>query len=199
MSDFQAFRPHPWHGLRVGPDPPDRVYAYVEITPFSTVKYEVDKESGYLKVDRPQASSSLPPGPYGFIPRTWCGPRVAALAGVSRGDQDPLDVCVVSERLVDQADVLLTARVVGGLVMVDDGEADDKILAVLERDPLWGEVTDLDQLPRGLVLRWAHYFRTYKLDAAGGQPVEVRRTYGAEHARAVLQAAVEDYRVRHGG
>jgi hypothetical protein len=85
-TPYSRFRPHPWHGLSPGPMPPAHVNAFIEITPFSTMKFEVDKVSGYLKVDRPQASASLPPTPYGFIPRTYCGARVAALAGTAVAD-----------------------------------------------------------------------------------------------------------------
>ncbi|HEX9878975.1 MAG TPA: inorganic diphosphatase, partial [Candidatus Binatia bacterium] len=87
---FHRFRPHPWHGLAVGPDPPRVVHAYIELTPFDLVKYEIDKETGYLWVDRPQRSSSQPPSLYGFVPRTYCGRRVGALMpGAARGDGDP--------------------------------------------------------------------------------------------------------------
>ena len=79
VSDLPMYRPHPWHGLEPGPDPPRVVTAYIEITPFDVVKYELDKDSGLLKVDRPQESSSSPPTLYGLIPRTYCGPRVAGL------------------------------------------------------------------------------------------------------------------------
>jgi inorganic pyrophosphatase len=75
----EKWRPHPWHGLAIGEDPPRTVWAYIEITPFDLVKYEVDKPTGYLRVDRPQRTSASPPTLYGFIPRTWCGPRIAAL------------------------------------------------------------------------------------------------------------------------
>lgn len=196
--DVHRFRPHPWHGLDAGPDAPGRVRVYVEITPFSTVKYEVDKRTGYLAVDRPQSMNALPPGPYGFVPGTWCGPQVAALAGTERGDGDPLDICVISERPVDQADVLLSARVVGGLLMIDDGEADDKILAVLDRDPLWHGVGDVTELPPGLVDRWRHYFQTYKLGVEGDQPVRVAAVYGAGRAEAVVRAAMADYAAEYG-
>ena len=70
------FRPHPWHGLDAGPEPPALVNAYIEITPFDLMKYEVDKVSGYLRVDRPQRSSAQHPSLYGFVPRTYCGDRV---------------------------------------------------------------------------------------------------------------------------
>ena len=192
-APFQRFRPHPWHGVPVGAEPPDRVTAYIEITPFSPVKYEVDKATGYLKVDRPQLSNALPPSPYGFVPRTYCGPRIAALAGVERGDGDPLDICVISERPIDHSDILLSARVVGGLLMVDKGEADDKIVAVLENDAIWGAARDLGDLPRALVDRLRHYFLTYKLNPDGGQPVVIDRVYGVAHAREVVREAMADY------
>mgnify|MGYP003344882996 FL=1 len=85
------FRPHPWHGLDVGPAPPEVLNAYIEITPFDLMKYEVDKVSGYLRVDRPQRSSAQHPTLYGFVPRTYCGSRVRALApGATRGDGDQI-------------------------------------------------------------------------------------------------------------
>ena len=135
MADltFSQWRPHPWHGLSAGDDAPRVVNAYIEITPFDLIKYEVDKASGYLRVDRPQRTSSQPPALYGFIPRTYCGPRVAALTPVTkRGDGDPLDICVLSERPIAKSEILLSARVIGGLQLVDRDEADDKIIAVLQ-------------------------------------------------------------------
>ena len=78
-TPFYSWRPHPWHGLDPGPAPPSRVYAYIEITPYDSIKYEVDKATGYLLVDRPQRTSSQPPTLHGFIPRTYCGQGVAAL------------------------------------------------------------------------------------------------------------------------
>ena len=113
---FFRWRPHPWHGLEVGPEPPRIVHAYIEITPFDLVKYEIDKVTGYLRVDRPQRTSSQPPTLYGFIPRTYCGRRVHALSPeAERGDGDPLDICVISEGPSTRAEVILNARVVGGL------------------------------------------------------------------------------------
>lgn len=197
---FERYRPHPWHGLSVGPSAPDVVHAYIEITPFDTIKWEIDKESGYLKVDRPQLSASLPPTLYGFVPRTYCGDRVAKLASVERGDGDPLDICVISERPINRSDVLLCARPVGGLLMVDGGEADDKIIAVLDKDPVWSAARDLDDLPPALVDRLRHYFLTYKLKPGSGeQPVDIARVYGREDAAKVLAASVDDYLERFGG
>jgi inorganic pyrophosphatase len=96
-SAFSSWRPHPWHGLNIGSDPPRVVNAYIEITPFDMMKYEVDKFSGYLRIDRPQVTSSQPPSLYGFIPRTYCADTVSKLMkGANRGDHDPLDICVFS-------------------------------------------------------------------------------------------------------
>ncbi len=196
---FYRWRPHPWHGLDVGPAPPELVHAYIEITPYDLVKYEIDKATGYLRVDRPQRTSSQPPTLYGFIPRTWCGERVRALSpGALRGDADPLDICVVSERPIAKAELIVNARVVGGLQMVDDGEADDKIIAVLENDLVWGEARELTELPPVLVERMRHYFLTYKSTTPDRSNVSVENVYGREHAVAVVQAAIADYDEEYG-
>ena len=176
------------------------VTAYIEITPFDVVKYEVDKRTGYLEVDRPQLTSSSPPTLYGFIPRTWCGDRVRDLSpNATTGDGDPLDICVLSERPIDRADLLITARVVGGLQMVDDGEADDKIIAVLANDAIWAEVTDLVELPNALIQRLVHYFDTYKMYPGSDAKTSIDRWYGREHAWRVIEASMEDYDEEYGG
>ena len=196
MADrtFSQWRPHPWHGLDVGPEPPRRVNAYIEITPYDVVKYEVHKQTGYTMVDRPQRTSSSPPTLYGFIPRTYCADRVRSLSPQATvGDGDPLDICVISERPIARAEIIVRAQVVGGLQMVDGGEADDKIIAILEDDPLWGELSDLGELPGGLVDRLEHYFLSYKIMPGEEETVSIPRVYGAEHARAVVTASVADY------
>ncbi|HKY63522.1 MAG TPA: inorganic pyrophosphatase [bacterium] len=194
-NPISLFRPHPWHGLEPGSAATGILNAYIEITPFDLVKYEVDKNTGYLHVDRPQRSSSQPPTLYGFVPRTYCGERTRRLAPKSkRGDGDPLDICVLSEREISRAEILLRARVVGGLQMVDHGEADDKIVAVLEGDYLWGRAREIRDLPPVLIERLQHYFLTYKL--VPGQPAKTRieRVYGRSHALKVVRAAMADYR-----
>lgn len=191
---FEQYRPHPWHGLAPGKDPPRLLHAYIEITPFDPVKYEIDKVTGYLRVDRPQRSSSLPPALYGFIPRTYCGPRVAALsAEAARADGDPLDICVLSERPINRAEVLLDARIVGGLLMIDNGEADDKIIAVLYNDAIWGTATDINDIPERLIERLQHYFATYKLVPGSPATVTIQHVYSVAHAEQVVRAAIEDY------
>ena len=196
---FSLWRPHPWHGLEIGPAPPGLVHAYIEICPFDLVKYEVDKVSGYLRVDRPQRTSSQPPTLYGFIPRTYCGERVGSLmAGATRGDGDPLDLCIVSERPITRAEVILNARVVGGLPMLDAEEADDKIIGVLENDPMWSHVSDITELPAPWLDRLRHYFMTYKLAPGQASTVSIGDTYGRAHAERVIDAAIEDYRAEFG-
>lgn len=191
---FSKWRPHPWHGLPSGPAPPTLVNVFVEITPYDLLKYEIDKASGYLRVDRAQRTSSLPPSVYGFIPQTYAGDRVAALMeGAASGDRDPLDICVLSERPITRSEVLLQAEVVGGLPMLDEGEADDKILAILRDDPVYGEMSDLDELPPTLVERLVHYFSTYKRSLADETSVTVGAPYGRAHAQRVVTAAIEDY------
>jgi inorganic pyrophosphatase len=193
-SDFSQWRPHPWHGLESGRKPPRYVNAYIEITPFDFIKYEIDKASGYLRVDRPQRTSSQPPSLYGFIPRTYCGTEVAALCpGADRGDADPLDICVLSERPINHAEIIVPARVVGGLQILDRGEADDKLIAVLEGDYIWGEVEDIGDMPKILIERLHHYFSTYKITPDTAAQIEIRQAYGVEHAERVVQAAIADY------
>jgi inorganic pyrophosphatase len=194
------YRPHPWHGLEVGPEPPELLNAYIEITPFDLMKYEVDKVSGYLRVDRPQRSSAQPPALYGFVPRTYCADRVRRLApGSSRGDGDPLDICVLSERAITRNEIILRARVIGGLQMLDRGEADDKIIAVLDNDFAWGAARDLSDVPSVLVERLHHYFLTYKMVPGEKGGARIRQVYGRRHAMRVVRAAMADYDDHFGG
>ena len=196
---FYRWRPHPWHGLSVGPDAPNVVNAYIEITPFDLVKYEVDKTTGYLSVDRPQRGSSHPPTLYGFIPRTFCGPRVGSLSPQAKGgDGDPIDICVVSERPINRAEVIVKARVVGGLQMVDGGEADDKIVAVLQKDTFWDDARDITDLPDALIERLHHYFSTYKLVPGKESDISIDKVYGCDEALEVVKASMADYESEFG-
>ena len=197
---FYRWRPHPWHGLEVGPNPPEVVHAFIEITPFDLVKYEVDKATGYLRVDRPQRSSSLPPSLYGFIPRTYCSERVRKLSQhAAKGDGDPLDICVLSERPINRSEMILNARIVGGIHMIDKGEADDKIVAVLENDPVWKDVRNMKDLPDVLIERLRHYFATYKLIPGSPAQSTVEGVYDRDHAYEVVNAAMQDYDEEFGG
>ena len=202
MQPPLAFRPHPWHGVDPGERFPEVVTAYVEIVPSDGVKYEIDKHTGFLKIDRPQRFSVSCPTLYGFVPRTYCGEAVANVPvpggpRVTHGDGDPLDACILTDRAIPRGDVLLQARPIGGLRMVENGEADDKIVAVLIGDPTYGELTSIGQLPRAVVDRLRHYFLTYKTipgDAAPG--ITVDPVYDVATAHAVLAASRDDYRRR---
>ncbi|KGE02716.1 inorganic pyrophosphatase [Pseudohaliea rubra] len=193
---FNRWRRHPWHGLhaRIDDAPEDIVQVYVEMLPTDVVKYELDKSSGFLVVDRPQRTTSSPPALYGFIPRTYCAEEVARRCpGVTEADGDPLDICVYSERHINRADIVLNARVVGGIQMIDGGEADDKIIAILEGDNIWGDAQDIADLPPIKVERLQHYFATYKMVPGKEIDIKVDHVYGREEALKVIAAAEKDY------
>lgn len=194
------YRHHPWHGMDIGKNAPTVVNAYVEITPSDMVKYEVDKATGFLKVDRPQAFSSQCPSLYGFVPRTYCGPKVAAyFAGKMKlekinGDMDPLDICILSERPIFKSDIMVEAKPIGGLRMIDNGEADDKIVAVLRSDLVYGNMTDISDCPHNLIDRLRHYFLTYKdFPSISLGKTEIAHTYGRDEAFEVIRMAQQDY------
>lgn len=198
------FKAHPWHGVSMGESAPDIVTAYIEIVPTDTVKYEVDKDSGFLKIDRPQRFSNFCPAYYGLIPQTYCGETVAGLfAKRARrksmvGDGDPLDICVLSEKSIPHSDILLSALPIGGLSMADGGEADDKIIAVMRDDAVYGSFTDIAQCPSSLLDRLQHYFLTYKsAPGSNGHKVEITSVYGRDEALKVIRASHADYRAKY--
>jgi inorganic pyrophosphatase len=196
---FYRWRPHPWHGLEAHGGEEGVVNAYIEMTPFDAVKYEVDKTTGYLRVDRPQLTSSMTPTLYGFVPQTYCSGRVHALSPSSDcGDGDPLDICVITERPINRGEVILKARVIGGMQMVDNGEADDKIIAVLDNDQFWENVNEIGDVPPALLERLRHYFETYKLVPGQPSDVVIPEIYGRDHALKVLEASMEDYTDEYG-
>jgi inorganic pyrophosphatase len=193
-------RPHPWHGVPIGDRAPEQVTVFIEIVPTDTVKYELDKHSGYLKVDRPQKFSNVCPSLYGFIPQTYCGVENGRLCARKTGrrgivgDGDPLDVCVLSERVMSHGDILLQAIPIGGLRMIDGAQADDKIIAVLVGDALYGEWRDIDGCPPELVQRLKHYFLTYKQPPGATKPrVEITHVYGRADAYEVIASCRADY------
>ena len=198
---IKDFKPHPWHGIDLGDDVPNTVMAFIEMVPSDSVKYEIDKESGYLMIDRPQKFSNIVPALYGFVPKTYCGEKVAEFCNEKTGlnvvgDQDPLDICVFTERTIPHGDILVKARIIGGMRMIDGGEADDKIIAVLDQDEVYN-FNDVKDCPRQLLSRLKHYFVTYKQnpDAPGDvAECEITHIYGAEEAKEVLRRSMEDYK-----
>lgn len=196
---------HPWHGIDPGNDSPKEVKAFIEMVPTDTVKYEVEKDSGYLIIDRPQKFSNIMPALYGFIPKTYCAERVAeaCMEGTGlkdiKGDQDPIDICVLTEKEVPRGDILVHAIPIGGFRMIDGGEADDKILAVLKNDWMYGHYNDITDLPAAVVNRLKHYFLTYKgIPGQGAPEVDIPQVYGREEAHRVILASREDYRKHYG-
>lgn len=193
-------RSHPWHGIPVGDEAPTIVNTYIETVPTDTVKYEIDKESGFLKVDRPQKYSSICPTLYGFIPQTYCGSRIAEfcnqyLDGIEvKGDDDPLDICVLTEKAISHGDIIIQAVPIGGFRMLDHGQADDKIIAVMKNDTLYRQWNDVSDCPPGFIARLKHYFLTYK-DLPGQQhpSCEITHTYGRDEAFEVIRRSREDY------
>lgn len=200
MDFNHMHKAHPWHGIDLGPNCPDEIRAFIEIVPTDTVKYEVDKASGYLCLDRPQKFSNIVPSLYGFLPKTYCGEKMAALSNdvLARydieGDGDPLDICVLAEKSVTHGDIIVKCIPIGGIRLLDHNQADDKIIAVLKHDAVYGHYTDIDQIPKDIVRRLVHYFTTYK-DIPGDlrKRMEFVGLYGAEEAHSVIKAAMADY------
>ena len=191
--------PHLWHGIQSGFQPPQDVNVVIEIPSGSKCKYELDKVGGFIRVDRVIASAVYYPGNYGFIPQTYCASRVQALSPTSKcGDGDPLDICVITERAINRGEVILKARVIGGLQMVDNGEADDKIIAVLDNDQFWKDSNGIGDISPALLERLRHYFATYKLVPGQPSDVHIEKIYDREHAYAVIEAAMEDYTEEYG-
>jgi len=194
------FQAHPWHGLTPGADAPNTVNAYIEIVPTDVVKYELDKQSGHLHVDRPQRFSSMCPSLYGFIPQTFCGDEVAKLCAERtgaegiKGDGDPMDICVLTEKTFAQGNFFLQAYPIGGLRMIDGEQADDKIIAVLDADLAYGHVKNIDECPKALVDRLKHYFLSYKqFPGEAPRRVEIVDVYDREEAMEVIRRSLKDY------
>ncbi len=196
------YKSHPWHGVDIGPEAPEVVVCFIEMVPRDTVKYEVDKVSGYLKIDRPQKYSNSVPALYGFIPQTFSGEKVADLSrektGNSQivGDSDPIDICVLTEKEITHGDILVRARPIGGFRMIDNNQADDKLIAVMNNDALYEDYRDVSDLPEKVVNRLRHYFLTYKDLPGNPADVEITHVYNREEAVDLITRSVADYQTR---
>jgi inorganic pyrophosphatase len=193
------YKSHPWHGVDIGDEAPQVITCFIEMVPTDTVKYEVDKESGYLRIDRPQKYSNVVPALYGFIPQTFSANSVAEYANEKtgrtdiKGDEDPVDICVLTEKEIAHGDILVRARPIGGFRMIDGNEADDKIVGVLNNDAMYSTFKDISDLPEMVVARLKHYFLTYKDLPGRESDVEITHVYGAEEAYEVIQRSIKDY------
>ncbi|HZH87205.1 MAG TPA: inorganic pyrophosphatase [Brumimicrobium sp.] len=200
----QRFVAHPWHGINIGKKQPELINAFIEIIPSDTIKYEVDKDSGYIMIDRPQKFSNNMPCLYGFVPQTYCDKHVAEYCNQKTGrteivgDNDPLDICVLSEREVNRGNIIAESIPIGGFRMIDGGEADDKIIAVLKDDQVYGDMTSIDQLPAKVLDRVKHFFLTYKDLDGNSKNVEITHTYGADEAKEVIRRSYLDYQENFG-
>lgn len=141
---------HPWHGVSAGENAPATVNALIEIPQGSRSKYEVDKDTGLLKLDRVIYSSFHYPINYGFIPQTL------------GQDNDPLDILVLCSQSI-QPLCLVQATVIGNMQMIDQGKQDDKIIAVASKDPSVNHYKNVDELPQHFLLELKNYFEQYKV------------------------------------
>ena len=196
----QLHKAHPWHGISYGENAPDIITCYIEMVPADQIKYEIDKASGYRKVDRPQKFSNIVPALYGFVPQTYCGELVAELANLKTnrntiiGDGDPLDICVLTERNIPTGDIIMEAIPIGGFRMIDKNEADDKIIAVMAKDEIYSKWKDISDVPEPIINRLRHYFLTYKnIPGESNAIVEITETYGREVAHDVIRRSMADY------
>ena len=196
------YKSHPWHGVDLGDEAPEKLTAFIEVVPTDTVKYEVDKVSGYLRIDRPQKYSNVIPALYGFLPQTYCGELVGKFCSDKtgregiQGDGDPIDVCVLTEKDISHGDILAKVIPIGGFRMIDGNEADDKIITVLMNDVTYGNFTDISDCPQMVIDRLKHYFLTYKDLPGETRQSEITHIYGREEALKIIQCAIEDYHHR---
>jgi inorganic pyrophosphatase len=216
-SDFRfelmgmLYRAHPWHGIPLGDAAPERLNCYVEIVTTDTVKYELDKTTVLLKVDRPQKFSNCCPALYGFVPQTYCAKRIGDYCAEKsqrssiQGDGDPLDICIFAERPIVRGDLIVKAIPIGGFRMIDGEDADDKIIAVQEDDLVYGNIRDIYDCPNALIDRLRHYFLTYKdcptqegTETTWHHTMELIATYGREEAHHVIELARQDYQDSYG-
>lgn len=194
------YKSHPWHGIEIGENSPEIITSFIEMVPTDTVKYEADKASGYLSIDRPQKFSSILPALYGFIPQTYCDTNVAKKSSTILkrpeivGDGDPLDICVLTEKEITHGDILVQAVPIGGLRMIDGNEADDKIIAVLKNDAVYSQYKEITDLPEPVINRLKHYFLTYKDMPGEKRDCEITHIYSRKEAHDVINRSVKDYR-----
>ena len=169
---------HPWHDIDVGPDAPEVFNSIIEIPQGCKVKYELDKESGLLRVDRILYSSVVYPANYGFIPRSYAD------------DDDPLDVLVLVQGAVNPLSIL-RARPIGLMSMLDDNEEDAKIICVHVDDPAFNDYWHIKELPDHRLRELRRFFQDYK--ALENKTVRVQDFFGPGRAKSVVEDAMEQY------
>ena len=169
---------HPWHEVSVGLDPPTRVNGIIEIPKGSRAKYEIDKDSGLIKLDRVLYASMYYPLNYGFIPQTL------------GEDHDPLDIVVLTQVTVVPR-CLIASKVIGVMRMIDRGEADDKIIAVAEEDASVSHINDVTELPEYFRVELKHFFENYKV--LENKKVVVDEFQSKEKAMEIITESISFY------
>ncbi|TWF41493.1 inorganic pyrophosphatase [Chitinophaga polysaccharea] len=170
---------NPWHSVNPGSEVPNIVNAIIEIPKGCRAKYELDKESGLLKLDRVLYSSVYYPANYGFIPQSYCD------------DHDPLDILVISQiECVPMC--IIEAKVIGVMQMIDGGEADDKIIAVAANDMSVNYINDISELPPHFIDEMRHFFEEYK--KLEKKTVVVEEFQNKAKAKEIIVKSFEDYR-----
>lgn len=170
---------HPWHEVRIGDNPPENLNAIIEIPRGSRAKYEIDKESGLIKLDRVIYASMYYPLNYGFIPQTL------------GEDHDPLDIVVLTQVSVVPR-CMIPSRVIGVMRMIDRGEADDKIIAVAEQDASVSHIDDVSELPDFFRIELKHFFENYK--ALENKKVVVDEFLGKAQAFDIVDKSIKLYK-----
>ena len=170
---------HPWHGASFGSKAPEQVNAMIEIPQGSRTKYEIDKETGLLKLDRVIYSSFHYPVNYGFIPQTL------------GHDHDPLDILVLCSQSI-QSLCLVEATVIGNMQMIDSGEKDDKIIAVATKDPSVNHISSIEEMPRHFINELRNYFEQYKV--LENKQVQIEEFQNKEIAYQIITEAIDLYK-----
>jgi len=176
---MQSNKNNPWHDVTIGDNFPDIVNGIIEIPKGNRAKYELDKESGLLKLDRVLYSSIFYPANYGFIPKTYCD------------DNDPLDILVLSQVTIVPM-CIVSAKVIGVMRMLDGGEHDDKIIAVAENDMSVNHFNDISELPPHFIKELRSFFEDYK--KLEHKTVEVTEFQDSEIAKEIVKQSIEDYK-----
>lgn len=174
---------NPWHGAHYGPKAPETVNALIEIPKGSKTKYEIDKETGLLRLDRIIYSSFHYPINYGFIPQTL------------GEDGDPLDILVMCSESINPL-CLVEARVLGNMQMIDTGLNDDKIIAVASKDPGVNYISTLEEVPQHYLSVLRNYFEQYKV--LENKEVKIHDFQQKEKAYDIIRDAIETYREKFG-
>ncbi|MEM4637700.1 MAG: inorganic diphosphatase [Candidatus Woesearchaeota archaeon] len=170
---------NPWHDVHYGEDAPEEVNAIIEVPKNSTLKYELDKKTGLIKLDRVLYSAVHYPGDYGFIPRTYWS------------DNDPLDILILSNYPVYPL-TIVKARPIGVIHVIDNDEQDDKIIAVHAGDPRFSKYMDISDVPEHLVAEIKHFFETYK--QLQNKKVKVLDMKNSVIARKLVLKGIENYK-----